>query len=444
MKETFTFSSDTGWRHGNAYQEKIIIIKKKSFKFVLKAEKAVSVKIMALKFYNVLSYSSVSLIDKNFILRNFHMRNFKNQIIFLLILMFVLSVIQAQEPAKPPIRLAIAGVTHGHSAFILGRKNKSDFILVGIYEPNLELARRYAKTYNFSPKIIYNDLGKMLDSVKPEAVVAFGSIFEHLAVVEACAPRGIHVMVEKPLATNIEHAERMKELAGKYHIYLLTDYETSWYPSTAKSFQLVNDSNFIGSVKKVVIHDGHQGPKEIGVSKEFLDWLTDPVQNGGGALIDFGCYGANLMTSLMHGQEPVSVTAVTRHFKPDIYPKVDDEATIIVSYPNAQCIIQASWNWPFSRKDMEIYGESGYIVSVNNTTLRLRNRKVDTEKTTQVTSKDIAVYEDPFSYFADVINGKMKMAKYDLYSIENNILVVKILDSARESAKTGKTVQFNR
>ena len=207
---------------------------------------------------------------------------------------------------------------------------------------------------------------------------------------------------------------------------------------------MVNDSNFIGSVKKVVIHDGHQGPKEIGVGKEFLDWLTDPVQNGGGALIDFGCYGANLMTYLMQGQEPVSVTAVTRHFKPDIYPKVDDEATIIVSYPNAQCIIQASWNWPFSRKDMEIYGESGYIVSVNNNTLRLRNRKVITEKTTQITSKDISVYEDPFSYFADVIKGKMKMAKYDLYSIENNILVVKILDSARESAKTGKTIQFNK
>ena len=93
---------------------------------------------------------------------------------------------------------------------------------------------------------------------------------------------------------------------------------------------------------------------------------------------------------------------------------------------------------------MEIYGESGYIVSVNNNTLRLRNRKVDPEKTSQVTSKDIAVYEDPFSYFSDVIKGKMKMAKYDLYSIENNILVVKILDSARESAKTGKTVQFNR
>jgi predicted dehydrogenase len=284
----------------------------------------------------------------------------------------------------------------------------------------------------------------MLDEVKPQAVVALGSVFGHMAAIEACAPCGIHVMVEKPLATNNEHAKRMVELAEKYHIYLLTDFETSWYPTTAKSFQLVNDSNFIGTIKKVVVHDGHQGPKEIGCEKTFLDWLTDPIQNGGGALIDFGCYGANLMTYLMKGEEPISVTAVTQHFKSEIYPKVDDEATIIVSYSKAQCIIQASWNWPFGRKDMEIYGDLGYIVAVNNNSMRLRNGKIQNEKLKQVTSKDIAVYEDPFSYFADVISGKVKMTKYDPYSLINNVVVVKILDAARESAKTGKTIRFEK
>jgi predicted dehydrogenase len=370
------------------------------------------------------------------------MRNFKNIIITLTLIVLDLTTIRAQKPSQTPIRLAIAGLTHGHSAFILGRKDKPDFNLVGIYEPNRELAIRYSKTYNFNPKLVYNDLGKMLDSVKPEAVVAFGSIYEHMMVVEACAPRGIHVMVEKPLATNMKHAVRMQELAKKFNIYLLTDYETSWYPTTLKSFQLANDSNYIGSIKKVVIHDGHQGPKEIGVGTEFLNWLTDPVQNGGGALVDFGCYGANLMTYLMKGQRPVSVTAVTRQFKPDIYPKVDDEATIIVSYPDAQCIIQASWNWPFGRKDMEIYGKSGYILAADRNTMIMRNGKMETAITRNITSRDISVYEDPFSYFADVIKGKIKMTGSDLYSLENNVTVVEILSAARESAQTGRTVPF--
>ena len=351
---------------------------------------------------------------------------------------------EAQPAGDAPIRLAVAGVTHGHVSWILDRENKgkTDIVLVAIYEPDRDLASRLARQYHISEDLLYTDLDKMLDAVKPEALVAFGSIYEHMKAVEACAPRGIHVMVEKPLATNLAHAMKMEELARKHHIYILTNYETSWYPTTEKTYQLVNDSNYIGKVRKVIFHDGHEGPKEIGVSREFLHWLTDPVQNGGGALIDFGCYGANLMTYLMQDEEPVSVTAVTRQFKPAVYPEVDDDATIVVDYPSAQCIIQASWNWPFGRKDMEVYGESGYVISANNTLLRTRNIQSKGEHTMQITSRDVQVYEDPFSYFADVIKGKIQIPKMGLYSLENNVRVVRILDAARESAQSGKTIHF--
>jgi predicted dehydrogenase len=342
------------------------------------------------------------------------------------------------------VRLAVAGITHGHVPLILDRKGKTDIEIVGIYEPNTELAQRYAQKYHYDPALIYNDLAKMLDAVKPEGVAAFGSIYEHMAVVEACAPRGIHVMVEKPLATNNAHAARMEQLAKKYNIHLLTNFETSWYPTTAKAYQLVHDSTAIGAIKKVVVHDGHQGPKEIGVNPEFLQWLTDPVQNGGGALIDFGCYGANLMTYLMQDEKPVSVTAVTQQFKPAIYKKVDDEATIVVTYPSAQCIIQASWNWPFARKDMEVYGQTGYIITKDNTNMQLRNKDHDPAQAMQVTTTDIPVYQDPIAYFADVIRGKIIVPKNGLYSLENNLMVVHILDAARESAKTGKTIFLNK
>jgi len=350
---------------------------------------------------------------------------------------------QVQSSITAPVRIAIAGITHGHVGWILSRK-KPDVTLVGIYEPDNELAKRYAKRYNFSTALIYNDLGKMLDAVKPEAVVAFGSIYEHMAAVEACAPRGINVMVEKPLAATLQQALRMDSLAKKYNIRLLTNFETSWYPSTVKTYELVNDSNYLGTIKKVVIHDGHQGPKEIGVNKEFFDWLTDPVQNGGGALMDFGCYGANLMTYLMQGQQPISVTAVTQRFKPDIYPKVDDEATIIVTYPTAQCIIQASWNWPFGRKDMEVYGTKGYIIAVNNNTMRLRAQPDSVEHYSKITANDVAVYEDPFAYLADVIRNKIKVPQNGLYSLPTNLTVMRILEAAKESAKTGKTIYLQK
>lgn len=366
------------------------------------------------------------------------------KILFLLVIIVAITTLNttAQSPANAPVRVAVAGITHGHVGWILGRKNKPDVELVGVYEPNKELAERYAKQYGFSNTLLYDDLGKMLDAVKPEAVLAFGSIYQHLAVVEACAPRKIHVMVEKPLAVSLDHALRMEKLAKQYNIHLLTNYETSWYATTEKTFQLVNDSNSIGGIKKAVFHHGHQGPKEIHVQKEFLEWLTDPVQNGGGAIVDFGCYGANVMTYLMKGAKPVSVLAITRTFKPSVYPKVDDEATIIVNYPSAQCIIQASWNWPFGRKDMEVYGDSGYIITKNNHDYFFRNSQRAPEKAMQVNEKDLAVYTDPFSYLAAFLRGKIAIPDYGLYSLENNMTVVRILEAAKESARKGKLVQL--
>ncbi|MBC9932933.1 Gfo/Idh/MocA family protein [Chitinophaga qingshengii] len=356
-------------------------------------------------------------------------------------LLLLLVLVQACASAQA-LRVAVAGVSHGHSGWILGRANKNDIQLVGIYEKDTALAGKVARQYHFPRRQLYHDLGQMLDAVKPQAVLAFGSVYSHREVVEACAPRGIHVMVEKPLAANLPDALVMDSLARRFGIHLLTNYETSWYPTVAKTFQLVEDSSFTCQIRKVVIHDGHQGPQEIGCSPAFLSWLTDPVLNGGGALMDFGCYGANLMTRLMKNRMPLAVTAVTRHYKPDRYPKVDDDATIIVDYPNAQCIIQASWNWPFSRKDMEVYGDKGYIMAADKNTLLLRNRESAPATARHITAMDIPVYEDPFRYLAAVIQGKETVPPYGVYALANNVLVLRILEAAKESARTGKTVRL--
>ncbi len=217
----------------------------------------------------------------------------------------------------------------------------------------------------------------MLASAKPEAVAAFGPTDAHRAVVLACAPRGVHVMVEKPLAFDVRDALAMQALAERHHVHLLTNLETTWYPSVHAARALVREGA-IGEIRKVVVHDGHRGPKEIGVEPEFLAWLTDPVRNGGGALTDFGCYGANLVTWLMQGEAPQTVTAVTQQVKPAVYPRVDDEATIVLTYPRAQAILQASWNWPVGRKDMEVYGERGYVLAPDRATIRRPPRRAGT------------------------------------------------------------------
>jgi predicted dehydrogenase len=207
-----------------------------------------------------------------------------------------------------PLKVGVIGLTHTHVHWILGRENIGDIEIVGIVESNPELAQRYADQHGYSMNIVFNTMAEMIAAKKPEAVTAFGTIYEHLEVVEFCAPKGIHVMVEKPLAVSMEHANKMAALAKKHNIHLLTNYETTWYPSNHKLKELLDQGKIV-DMRKVIVNDGHKGPKKIGVNSEFLDWLTDPVQNGGGAITDFGCYGANLMTWLQEGKRPISVTA---------------------------------------------------------------------------------------------------------------------------------------
>jgi predicted dehydrogenase len=340
-------------------------------------------------------------------------------------------------PAEP-VRLAVARLTHGHVSWILARPERGDIELVGIYEPDRELATRYAKRYQFSPALIYDNLEEMLEQTRPQGVSAFGSIKEHLEVVAACAPRGIHVMVEKPLAISLDHARQMEKLARENGIHIMTNYETTWYGSTQEAYRRVVEQKEIGEIRKIVAHHGHYGPKEIGVGAEFLSWLTDPDLNGGGAVIDFGCYGANLVTWLMGGARPESVTAVLQQLKPEIYPRVDDEATILLTYSGAQAVIQASWNWPFNRKDMDLYGDTGYIRALDDK--RMRVRTIGEQESEIEADRPEKPMDDPFAYFAALITGGMEPEPGDLSSLEINLVVMEILDAARESARTGKRV----
>ena len=140
-------------------------------------------------------------------------------------------------------------------------------------------------------------------------------------------------MMEKPLAVSVADAHAIEKAASDSGIHVIVNYETTWYPSLAAAWRSMKTAPSGGTIRKMVAMDGHARYKEIGVGPEFLSWLTDPVQNGAGALFDFGCYGADLMTWLMDGARPVSVRALTQQFKPHVYAKVDDEATILLETP---------------------------------------------------------------------------------------------------------------
>lgn len=356
------------------------------------------------------------------------------------------SLMAAASPApaaEGKLRVGLMGLTHGHAqGFLRTALTRPDLDLAGISEPDPQVVALYRQRFpQLDPARIYPSHAAMLDAVKPEAAMIFTSTVEHKELVELCAARKVHAMMEKPLAVSNEHARAMADAGRLAGIHVLVNYETTWYPVNAPIWRMVREEKRLGEIRRIVTHYGHQGPKEIGVGPEFFSWLTDPAKNGAGALFDFGCYGANFATWLIDNERPISVVAQVHVNKPSIYPKVDDEATVVLQYPKAQVIIQPSWNWPYSRKDMEVYGTTGYLITSNPRDYRYRTVSMKTEEAATAAAL-ASPHDDVVHYLAAVVRGRLKPA--GLSAIDNNLVVTEILDAARRSARTGRLVRLSR
>jgi len=355
-------------------------------------------------------------------------------------------VLGAQSPSSRVLRVGIVGLAHGHVSGFLnggaltpagGALKRTDVQIVGIVDPDRHLFDTYAQRYHLSPSLYYASVDEMISQAHPQAALVFTSTFDHTKAVEECASRGVHVMMEKPMAVSYKDALAMADAARRGNVHVLVDYETSWYASNLAARDLVA-SHALGDIRKVVVRDGHKGPKLIGVQPEFFAWLTDPRLNGAGALYDFGCYGADLMTWLMKGEAPLSVTAVTSQLQPEAYPNVDDEAEIVVKYRTAIAIFQASWNWPFDIKNMDVYGRTGYVKTIRSGEIEVR-RAGETEGQVSKAAPVPAPFDDPLHLLAAVIRGEVS-EEGTLSGSGTNLIVSEILDAARQSAQTGRTV----
>lgn len=357
-------------------------------------------------------------------------------VLVILLAHFLASRADATEDA---LRLAVIGLDHGHVEGVLwNASSRDDLQIVGIYDPNYALFVKFRDKYDLEPDMFYADLQRMLDETKPEAASVMTPISRHLQVVEACAPRGVHTLLEKPLAYDLDDARRMAELANAHDVHVLTNFETSWYTSVRETRRLI-ETGQAGTPTRFVFRHGHSGPIEIGCADEFVRWLADPVYNGGGAIVDFGCYGANIMTWIMGNQPPTSVHAVTLQLKPDLYPRVDDDATIVLTYPDATAVIQASWAWTHDNKEMDVHATGMSIHAAKWDAFETRKPDQASEPGTPSPKPDHL--QDEWTYLRTLIRGGCMVDP--LSSIENNLIVAQILEAAIESAQTGKTIQLD-
>jgi predicted dehydrogenase len=337
------------------------------------------------------------------------------------------------------VRFAIVGLDHDHVWGIL--KDIAEVPrakLVAIAEPDPALVEK-AKSRVPSDVKFYSNYVTMMDDVKPQAIIITTETDHHLAIVRACARRRIDVEMEKPMATTAADAREMEQLATAAHIKLMVNYFNNWLPSYQQLYQQVKNGK-VGPIHQLVSQYGHQGPREIGTSKEFAAWLYDPVKNGGGALMDFGCYGAAL--ALWLKGRPQRVFARSLKLKVQQNNKVEDDAVIVLEYSDGTAVLQPSWDWPFTMERIQVFGPHGSLLALpdallfhgNNTQASVQSPDGQPEALTPL-PEDAS---NPIAYLVEAIRKDRPIT--GLLSGRLNVEVNEILDAARESIHTGRPV----
>jgi scyllo-inositol 2-dehydrogenase (NADP+) len=362
------------------------------------------------------------------------------------LLCFLALPVAAQE-----YKIAVVSMLHAHVWLHLGTMLKGDKVkLVGVSETLPDLIARATRedvipqTQNVTrpgvpQSLIFADWKKMIDETKPDIVWAFTPTNGHLDVVRYCAPRGIHVIMEKPLAATLEEALEIQALARKHNILVLTNYGSTWQ-AAQYAVRAAIDAGEIGPVWRLHGMQGSGGPGDPKRSS-FAAWLADPVQNGGGALMDFGCY--LVLWSVGLKGMPESVYATVQHMKPETFPKVDDNATIVLNYKDGVAILEASWDFPpAQRLGNEIYGMKGSIVG--NSIRRPGTPAPTGGGRGAQQGEPLAITplpperSEPIAYIVDRIRNKLPLDGPS--ALDLHVSVQEVLEAAKISVKTGRAV----
>jgi predicted dehydrogenase len=358
----------------------------------------------------------------------------------------------ALPAAAQEYKIAVVSMLHAHVWLHLGTMLKGDKVkLVGVSETLPDLISRAERedvipqTQNITrpgvpEALIFADWKKMIDQTKPDIVWAFTPTNGHVDVVRYCAPKGIHVIMEKPLAATLSEALEIQALARKYNIRVLTNYGSTWQAAQYAAKAAV-DSGEIGPVWRLHGVQGHNGPGDPKKSS-FAAWLADPVQNGGGAMMDFGCY--LVLWSLGLKGMPESVYATAQHMKPETFPKVEDNATIILNYKDGLAILEASWDLPpAQRLGNEIYGMKGSIVG-NSIRKPGSPASGSGARGAQQAGEPMTVTplpperSEPIAYMVDRIRNKQPIDGPS--ALDLNVSVQEVLEAAKMSVQTGRAV----
>jgi predicted dehydrogenase len=263
-------------------------------------------------------------------------------------------------------KIGVLGLIHDHVWQHVPELAARDDVTLCIADPNPPLLEQFQTQFNLER--CYQDYDDLMRREQPDAVLIFVDNAGKADLVELAASYGKPVMIEKPMADSLANADRMRIAVNAAGVPLLVNWPSAWNAEIRQALDLASNGE-IGDVFRMSFRLGHGGPKEYGCSPWFWGWLYDRKRNGGGAYIDYCGYGASMARQVLG--LPSKVQATIGRLQKD-YVEVDDNAVLLLRYPGAMAVIEATWssNGPVPDSGPVIMGRSGTLVVRGKKALR--------------------------------------------------------------------------
>jgi predicted dehydrogenase len=282
-------------------------------------------------------------------------------------------------------RLGIIGFAHmhiNHLATIFGQHPQVEWVACADTPHVVELrSAPFTRDWNRQQIIekqkiahVYDDYHEMLRREELDIAIVTGENAQHPAIVEACAEKGIHVCVEKPMAMSLSAALRMARASQAAGTTLLVNWPITWSPQVRAAKKLI-DEGVIGRVLEVKWRGGSIGPlgprarhpgvqesaEEMSGVERGATWWHQAAA-GGGAMLDYCCYGA-LVSRWLIGEQATAAMGMRANLASP-WGDADDNGVIVVRFPSAMALLEATWTtWHHGVATGPIvYGSEGTLV----------------------------------------------------------------------------------
>ena len=345
------------------------------------------------------------------------------------------------------IRVAFIGLAHIHFITLSHdfKKYPEEFEFVGMadYPPftQEELETRIKMNVPKDVDVkLWDDYRDLLNQDIDLAVITT-DIKDHASVVEETLAMGIHTLVEKPMALNMEDAKRMYRAYKKSSAELIINWPVAWMPSFRKAKELAN-SGIVGDILRV----HYRSPATMGPYKlneyspqELSKLWWYKYERGGGSICDYAGYGCALITWVT-GKMAKRVSGFKKNFLIP-FSDVEDYSTFTIDFGDCVGIVEGSWSTLNSGEiptGPVIYGTKGTIVS-DRYDGKVRIYKELKPYQSDVKPSDVIKVEPIEDCISlNVLNFiKYKKTLFEMVTADFNMKAMAAFDAGRRSCETG-------